>query len=106
MDRRLLRHPRAISDAVESAVHLGKDDPVVAERFLDALAATLIDLLENPWIGRPRDMERSELTGVRSFPVHGFESHLVFYRPMDRGDAGIEVLRVLHGARDLGSLLG
>jgi plasmid stabilization system protein ParE len=51
-------------------------------------------------------MERSELTGVRSFPVHGFESHLVFYRSMDRGGAGIEILRVLHGARDLGSLLG
>jgi plasmid stabilization system protein ParE len=105
MDRRLHRHPPAISDAVEPAVHLGKDDPAVAERFLDALAATLIELLENPWIGRPRDMERSELTRVRSFLVRGFESHLVFYRPLD-SDAGIEVLRVLHGARDLGSLLG
>ncbi len=32
----------------------------------------------------------------------GFENHFVFYRPHE---SGIEVVRVLHGARDLESIL-
>ncbi|MBM3832603.1 MAG: type II toxin-antitoxin system RelE/ParE family toxin [Verrucomicrobia bacterium] len=37
---------------------------------------------------------------LRSFPV---ANHLIFYRPMD---GGIEVARILHGARDLPVLFG
>jgi toxin ParE1/3/4 len=65
--------------------------------------ATLRLLLRNPELGKPRMFERPELSGLRSFAVRDFGQHLVFYRPMDRG---IEVLRVLHGARDLGVVLG
>ncbi|MBI4604738.1 MAG: type II toxin-antitoxin system RelE/ParE family toxin [Planctomycetes bacterium] len=35
--------------------------------------------------------------------MRGFEQHLVFYRPVEDG---IEVVRVLHGARDLRAILG
>jgi toxin ParE1/3/4 len=35
---------------------------------------------------------------MRWFPVKGFPNYLVFYRPILRG---IEVVRVLHGARDI-----
>jgi len=41
---------------------------------------------------------RPELEGLRSFRVEGFENHFVFYLPRE---SGIEVVRVLHGARDL-----
>jgi toxin ParE1/3/4 len=42
---------------------------------------------------------RDELvTNVRSFPVGNY---LIFYRPVNQG---IEVLRVLHGARDIPSI--
>lgn len=40
--------------------------------------------------------------GVRVFPVSRFKKYLVFYRPIQDG---IEVLRVLHGARDIKGLL-
>jgi toxin ParE1/3/4 len=39
---------------------------------------------------------------LRSFPVSRFRAYQVFYRPI-RG--GIEVLRVLHGARDIHGIL-
>ena len=39
---------------------------------------------------------------LRYFPISKFRNHVVFYRPTSDG---IEVVRVLHGARDLGSIL-
>lgn len=101
MRRRLHRHPRALSDLEESAVYLGADNPAAALRFLDAVEATLRLLVKNPELGHTRTFERSALVGLRTIPVKGFGSHLVFYRPTRQG---IEVLRVLHGARDLGAI--
>ncbi|MCI0438507.1 MAG: type II toxin-antitoxin system RelE/ParE family toxin [Chloroflexi bacterium] len=52
-------------------------------------------LAENPFIGRARP----ELApGLRSFPVG---SYLILYRPTDYG---IEVVRVVHGSRDIEAL--
>jgi len=99
--RRLRRHPRALSDVEESAVFFGADDPAVALRFLEAVEVTLRLLVVHPELGHARTFERSDLAGLRSFPVKGFDKHLVFYRPTRQG---IEVLRILHGARDLGPL--
>lgn len=101
MRRRVYRHPKAISDAEESAVYIGLDSPEAAVRFLDALEETLRVLSANPEIGSARIFERDELAGLRALPVKGFSKHLVFYRPIEHG---IEVLRVLHGARDLGAI--
>jgi len=52
----------------------------------------------NTELGPLRTFGRIDLSGLRSLPVQGFEKHLVFYRPPKEG---IEVVRVLHGARDL-----
>jgi len=41
------------------------------------------------------------MSGSRVFPVRGFGKHLVFYRPVEDG---IEILRVIHGARDIEAL--
>jgi toxin ParE1/3/4 len=102
VQQRLRRHPQALFDIEESAVYIGQDAPKAALRFLDAVETTLRLLAENPELGPARDFGRRELAGLRFFPVKGFEKHLVFYRPLEHG---IEVLRVLHGARDLGSIL-
>jgi toxin ParE1/3/4 len=45
---------------------------------------------------------RAELEGLRVFPVKGFANYLLFYKPLPRG---IELVRVLHGARDIPSIL-
>ena len=82
-------------------MYIGQDAPEAALRFLDAVEATLRLLAENPELGPAREFERSELAGLRFFPVKGFDKHLIFYRLVPHG---IEVLRVLHGARDLGAI--
>jgi toxin ParE1/3/4 len=55
----------------------------------------LVLLAGQPLLGRLRP----ELApNLRSFPV---DNHVIFYRPIDHG---IEVARVLHGARDIDAL--
>ena len=51
-----------------------------------------------PELGQRQEFGRNELAELRVWQVQGFENFLVFYRPVERG---IEVLRVLHAARDI-----
>lgn len=60
-------------------------------------------LAEAPMIGIARTCRNPALTGLRMLPVRGFSRHLIFYRPMPDK---IEIVRVLHGARDLRSTPG
>ena len=41
------------------------------------------------------------LAGGRVWRISGFEKHLIFYRPRPEG---VEILDVIHGARDLEAL--
>lgn len=102
MSRKLTRHHQALVDVEESAVFIGADNLSAALRFLDAVEETMQLLLEKPELGVVRVFRRQELAGIRSFSVKGFDKHLIFYRPLE---SGIEVLRVIHGARDLGATL-
>lgn len=99
MGGRLRRHAKALADVGEAAVYVGWDDPDVPVRFLDAVERTMHLLAENPEVGPARSFGRSDLAGLRFFPVRGFSNHRIFSRATEHG---IEVLRVLHGARDLG----
>jgi len=55
-----------------------------------------------PQMGAHCHFGNPQLRGVRRLPVTGFEKWLVFYQV---SDVGIEVIRVLHGARDIASIL-
>lgn len=98
MPRRVLWKPEAEQDAIDIAAFIGDDRQTAAIRFFQAVDGTLEGLLAMPRTGRLRDSEQPMLAGVRSRPVKGFGNYLIFYRVVD---AGIEVVRVLHGARDL-----
>ena len=102
MSAEIVVGPSARSDMAGIVQFLSVDNPVVGERFVEQTQHTLALLAEAPGIGRPRDFDNPHLKGLRSWPVRGFRSYLIFYRPTE---AGIAVLRVLHGARDLESIL-
>ena len=99
---RILRTPQARLDLVEQYEYLGDGDPELAERFLDKVEETLSRLATYPQSGAIRPSSTPEVSGLRFFPIDSFPQHLVFYKPIADG---IEVLRVLHGARDLPPLL-
>ena len=98
MSRRIVRFRQARRDLVETAVYLEERNPDAAMRFLAAVEDTLAALAELPEIGVERPFGDPRLAGLRMLPVHGFEKHLIFYRPTEDG---VEIVRVLHGARDI-----
>ena len=103
MKRRILRRPRAIDDLTQqTAYYLSEAGEEIARRFLAAAEETLERLLDLPHAGASRTYLNPSLEGLRMFPVRGFERHVLFYRPTPEG---LELVRVLHDARDLKPIL-
>lgn len=80
-------------------LHAGE---AVADRFLIAARQTINRLAGMPGIGSPYPLTNPALQDVRHFSVRGFPNHVIFYR---EAEVGIEVLRVLHAARDVSGIL-
>jgi toxin ParE1/3/4 len=97
-DRALVVHRRAEDDMVEIADWIATDNPAAAERFEAEFQRTCRLLVEYPQIGPARRFRARELRGLRSRPLTGFETWIVFYRVTS---SAVEVARVIHGARDL-----
>jgi len=68
-----------------------------------ALEDTCTQLVALPGMGSVRHFVQAGLQGVRVVPVTGFEHYLIFYAPIGNR---IQVIRVLHAARDYPTLLG
>jgi len=89
---RVTRRPLAEVDILEIWDYIADDNVATADRWVDRLDEQFRVLASQPMMGRARD----ELApGLRSFP---FGRYVVFYVPLD---GGIDVVRVLHGARDV-----
>ncbi len=94
---RITRRPLAETDILEIWDYIAEDTFAAADRWVDQLDEKLRLLAIQPLMGRTRDeLER----GVRSFP---FGRYVIFYMPTD---VGIDVVRVLHGARDIDAVFG
>lgn len=101
--RSLLRSELAIRDLDEHAEYIAQDNLDAAIRFLEAAEETFRQIAEMPGMGSPQEHKHPQLVGVRRWAVMDFPKHLVFYRARDDE---VEILRVVHGARDLGALFG
>ncbi|RUL86978.1 type II toxin-antitoxin system RelE/ParE family toxin [Tautonia sociabilis] len=89
---RIVRSAAAERDLIEIWAYIAEDNLEAADRLLDKLNDTLQTLAEHPEMGRERPVLGP---GLRSFPI---ESFVVFYR---EAAGGIEIVRVLHGRRDV-----
>ena len=74
----------------------------VAQRFVEAGQAAIDQVCKRPGIGVPKPLANRKLTGLRSWPVKGFPAMRIYYIA---ADDVLRVVRVLHGKRDLNSLL-
>lgn len=91
----IIKSPEAKADLVDIWDYIAQSNESGADRLLDSINQKLILISNSPYIGR----ERHDLApGLRSLPVG---SYVIFYRLI--GD-GIEIVRVLHGARDIENL--
>jgi len=83
---------QAREDLLSIWSYIAADSPAAADRVLDGIDRRCARLGENPKLGPARPDIASEL---RYFPVG---SYLIFYREVSEG---VEIVRVLHGARSL-----
>lgn len=102
MTRTLVILPQARAELYDQAEYISVDNEDLSRRFLAAADATFADLLSSPGLGRVRELRAARLRGLRSWRIRGFENWLVFYRVTEEA---IEVVRVLHGARDVDAVL-
>jgi len=71
----------------------------VAERYLAAFDASVVQVASHPALGKACRFRAPELGGMRWRTVAApFSAHLIFYQETG-GEVSIE--RVMHGARDL-----
>lgn len=98
MSGQIYKTPLAQNDIIEIASFIADDNPDAAERFLDATEQTFTVLSSMPSMGQAVSFQNSRTKNVRIWRVENFEHSLVFYHPVDDG---IEIIRVLHGARDI-----
>lgn len=88
----LIISPEAEQDLLDIWLYITEDSSVNADRFLDRLEGKALKLAEFTQIG----IDRLELApDLKSFPV---DRYVLYYRA---NIGGIELIRVLHGSRDI-----
>ena len=91
--------PQADRDTDEAAEFYAREAGIeFALEFLAGVELAYRRIVETPWAGAPVTAFEPRLAGLRFWPVPDFETMLVFYVP---SPGAIEIVRVLHGARNL-----
>ena len=95
--------PQAREDFLDIYLTIGLDNPGAAERFYSAIAARTKRLASLPRIGPRRPEIRPQVRVLVERP------YLILYETHPDTDDGpiteVEIVRILHGRRDLPSLL-
>ena len=89
--------PQAAEDIAEVWEHIAEDNLAAADRWVDQLGEQFRLLATQPLMGRARNELSPRL---RSFP---FGRYVIFYEPLDDG---LDVVRLLHSARDVDPTFG
>lgn len=98
---RVVRSRKAERDLVEIGIWIGERSPQASRRFVAAAERAFAWLTDMPELGGVCELENPATADLRVWTIKGFPKYLILYRPLDEG---IEVVRVVHGSRDLESL--
>ena|SRR5689334_18787826 len=85
----------AEDDLKEIWSYIAQDNPEAANRVIKEITRKFVTLRDHPHIGRQQD---KLLLNLRSLSVKGY---IIFYQPCEDR---VEILRVMHGARDIESV--
>lgn len=97
----VIKRPAAEEDIEECFVHIAEDNWKIGLAFLVALEDSLEGLAELPLLGKAIEFRNKEVGKVRMWHVKGYDNYLIFYTV---GKSNIDVIRVLHGSRDIDDL--
>jgi toxin ParE1/3/4 len=87
----------AEEDLREIWAYLAEHNPNAAGKLIKEITGKFALLRDHPHMGREQN---KLLVNLRSFVVRGY---FIFYQPFDDG---VEILRVLHGSRDIEGIFG
>ncbi|MFT4691658.1 MAG: toxin ParE1/3/4 [Limisphaerales bacterium] len=102
MEPVIMRRPLVVDDLEDHFAFIHQDNPDAAQRFKEQARRDFEALVRMPEMGPRHPMAHPRLKDLRFWPIKRFNNFLIFYRPIENG---IEVIRVLHGARDLPNTL-
>ena len=94
--------PFADRDLTDIADHIAPDNIDAAIRFLTATRKSMEFLTTTPGAGPLYPTKNRRLAGLRKWSVDGFRHYLIFYQVLNDT---IQILRVIHAARDIPVLL-
>ncbi len=94
--------PAADTDVDDAALFIAKNNLTAALKFYDAVDHTYRQIREHPNRWPRYELEHPDLANLHKRSVVKFDKYLVFYRT--EADV-VEIIRVLHGARDIPSAL-
>lgn len=96
------KRPQVIRDLIDIATYIANIDLDQSDRFLQSAEATFQNLAKMPGVGKRCQFYSPQLKNIRQVGVKNFKSYLVFYLA---SDCSIEIIRVIHGSRNLESLI-
>jgi len=85
----------AIRDLEEIWEYIAEDSELNADRFIDQIIEKCCELVDLVGVGHRRD---DLIPGMLSL---AFRKYIIFFQ---RNESGVEIVRVLHGARDIRSI--
>ena len=96
------KRPQVIRDLIDLATYIAEDSLDVSDRFLIAAETTFKQLAKTPAMGKLTDFPHPNLADIRQQSIKGLRKYLIFYRITE---SEIDILRVIHGARDIVTIL-
>jgi toxin ParE1/3/4 len=102
MPKPIITTEEAIFDIAEQAAFIAEENPNAADRYISVVRETIASLCDKPTRGSLYKTGNPKPKGLRRLIVPGFKNYLVFHPEEPRK---IRVIRVLHGARDINTIL-
>jgi plasmid stabilization system protein ParE len=104
--REIIVSPAAQADLVAQWDYFANElrRPDLGDRFILSAELSFTSMARDPDLRPCRAFQNPKLKHLRSWQIKNFPNHLIFYRHLPEQRI-VEVVRVLHGARDLLKIL-
>ncbi len=100
---RLFKHERAKQDLIDIYEYYVQRNETTARRFLEESRQAFDLILQMPGIGRRWNSPIAAMKNLRVTSIsRRFNDYVIFYRPVTDG---IQIIAIIHGARDLPAIL-
>jgi len=103
MSLKIVESDEAVNDVIDAADYIAQQAGLnTSDKFLQAVKTSYRQIADMPGVGSLRDYGQPTLQGMRRWHVTKFPKYLIFYMT---AEAELRILRVLHGARDIETIL-